>query len=117
MTKEKAAKFLPIIKAYIEGATIQYFSPVEREWKDTINPAFASGSTYRIKPEPKLVPFTLEDADKLSGKAVTFKGRESVYTIFHVCSTGVNMSCGYYDFKQLQEYATFFPSGEPCGKY
>ena len=58
MTREEAKELLPIIQAWSEGKTIQYYSE-ENGWIDWLN--FVNfnepPSTYRIKPEPKYRPF------------------------------------------------------------
>ena len=58
MTREEAKELLPIIQAFAEGKTLQYYSE-ENGWIDWIN--FVNfnepSSKYRIKPEPKYRPF------------------------------------------------------------
>lgn len=58
MTREEAKELLPIIQAFAEGKTIQYYSE-ENGWIDWLN--FVNfnepPSTYRVKPEPKYRPF------------------------------------------------------------
>lgn len=62
MTREEAKKFLPIIQAYAEGKTIQINYP-STGWKDSYLLSFnGSPSSYRIKPEPKYLPF--KDAEE-----------------------------------------------------
>ena len=57
MTREQAKKLIPIIQAFAEGKTIQFFS-FEKKWVDREYPAFDDDpSNYRIKPEPKYRPF------------------------------------------------------------
>ena len=56
MTREETRKLLPIIKAYSEGKTIQFYE--DGKWVDLHEPDFrASIDRYRIKPEPKYRPF------------------------------------------------------------
>lgn len=50
MAKHKHAE---AIKAWADGAEIEYFSEVDKIWKPTTQPAWLEGSEYRIKPEPK----------------------------------------------------------------
>jgi hypothetical protein len=58
MNRKEAAELLPIIKAFIEGKTIQINSP-DGIWKDMDYISFIGGNpkNYRIKPEPKYRPF------------------------------------------------------------
>ena len=60
MTRKEAKEFLPIIKAFAEGKTIQYSSDKEI-WNDTKTPNFDCGVFYRIKPEPKYRPFKTKE--------------------------------------------------------
>ena len=56
MNKENAHLFLPIVKALIEGKTIQMFSSLRQVWDDSPNVKFSLGADrYRIKPEPEKV--------------------------------------------------------------
>lgn len=63
MNREEAAKLLPIIKAFSEGKTIQFYdSQIDIEdienWEDCEYPDFdATRYKFRIKPEPKYHPF------------------------------------------------------------
>ena len=57
MKRTNAKELLPIIKAYAEGKTIQFFS-LEKKWVDREYPNFDDDpSNYRIKQEPKYRPF------------------------------------------------------------
>ena len=56
MTREEAKAKLPIIQAFAEGKTIQFYNG--DEWADLDEATFsASPDKYRIKPEPKYRPF------------------------------------------------------------
>lgn len=41
-----------IIKAWADGAEIQYWCPFAKEWKDIQNPRWGAPWEYRIKPQP-----------------------------------------------------------------
>lgn len=60
MTREQTKELLPIIQAFAEGKTIQYYYGCA-EWRDVkSNEAIDfsdNPSNYRIKPEPKYRPF------------------------------------------------------------
>lgn len=61
MKRQQAKELLPIIKAFAEGKTIQYYTNLTPHWVD-IDPdedvKFSDyPSNYRIKPEPKYRPF------------------------------------------------------------
>jgi len=54
MTPERARELLPIIQAYAEGKTVQYF--VNGRWVNHGDPDFTGqANKYRIKPEPKVI--------------------------------------------------------------
>lgn len=57
MIQSEAAKFLPILKAWSEGKTIQWRNPANHFWYDVATGAVVqfdqSPSEYRIKPEPR----------------------------------------------------------------
>ena len=63
MNRIKAEKLLPIIKAYAEGKTIQYYSRLKStpSWEDCEDEDIDfedETKDYRIKPESKYIPFT-----------------------------------------------------------
>lgn len=56
MTREEVKEMLPIMQAYAEGRTIQFFDG--GKWLDLCESDFyESPDRYRIKPEPKYRPF------------------------------------------------------------
>lgn len=60
MTREETKELLPIIQAYAEGKTIQFFDG--GKWDDVYETDFyQSPDKYRIKPEPKYRPFKTQE--------------------------------------------------------
>ena len=60
MTREEVKAKLPIIEAFAEGKTIQFYNG--DEWADLDEATFsASPDKYRIKPEPKYRPFKTQE--------------------------------------------------------
>ena len=56
MTRKENKKLLTIMKAYLEGKTIQFYE--DGKWVDLDEDTFiAPPDKYRIKPEPKYRPF------------------------------------------------------------
>ena len=52
MNRDRAKKLLPIIQAYAEGKTVEYFSALDTEWHELTYPLFFDASIeYRIKQE------------------------------------------------------------------
>lgn len=56
MDRNEAKELLPIIKAYVEGKTIQ-LQHLDCTWQDAKYLNLGRGLIYRIKPEPKYRPF------------------------------------------------------------
>ena len=54
MTKDEAAKLIPIMQAYVDGKEIQVYTtsahPIEGIWNTIYDPSFNVHSRYRIKP-------------------------------------------------------------------
>lgn len=120
MDKKKAKEFLPIITALAEGKTIQVLNDYS-VWVNITNPEFnRSASRYRIKPEPKYVPYSnkkelLKDSIKHGGYVKhrfnnCFYFIESIYdNVIEIPHKG-NVS--YQDF--FNEY-TWADDDSPCG--
>ena len=56
MTREETKEMLPIMKAFVEGKTIEY-SADGKFWSEVDTPTWSSSKFYRIKLEPKYRPF------------------------------------------------------------
>lgn len=57
MKRTSAKELLPIIQAYAEGKTIQFFS-MDKGWEDKEYLSFMEEPyLYRVKPDPKYRPF------------------------------------------------------------
>lgn len=60
MTREEVKKLIPIIQAFADGKTIEFFK--QGEWYELNDPDFMwSAYKYRIKPEPKYRPFITKE--------------------------------------------------------
>lgn len=60
MTREETKELIPIIQAFADGKTIEFFK--QGEWMELNDPDFMwSADKYRIKPEPKYRPFKDEE--------------------------------------------------------
>jgi len=49
MNREQAKQLLPIIKAFADGADVQYMTS---KWNDANDPTFYQGVQWRIRPKP-----------------------------------------------------------------
>ena len=120
MTKDEAKKLSDILKAYSEGKIIEV-SNNGSQWAE-LNMSYPDVvfkyNQHRVKPEPKLVPFTLEDnllfRDKwIKCKKDDFKRSMRIIKYEGDCVSISNKSFGYAIF--LDDY--IFEDGSPCGKY
>ena len=59
MTREEAKQLLPIIQAFAEGKAIESrcIKGDKSLWYDDEDPSFDNDLEYRLKPEPKYLPF------------------------------------------------------------
>ena len=119
MERYKAAIILPIIEAFSKGELIELKYHDSDLWEETNTLDVDSDiCIYRIKPKPKLVPFTFED--NLLFKDKWFKYKDSAFgrslklvAYERDCVTIHNQSFNYQKF--LDNY--IFEDGSPCGKY
>src|SRR5699024_6197512 len=108
-------KYYNEIVAFAEGRTIQakYIGiPNEGIWVDDPAPYFDNSKyEFRIKPEPKYIPFTFEDREELRGKWVRRKGVNDELVIYNLSKIRVN-GCTWE--QSLEEFE--FLDGTPFGK-
>lgn len=132
MTKETASELAKIFQAYSEGKQIQINKHSnDNEWDDInvisvdiYTKYLFEGIRLRIKPEPKYVPFTFEEAKKIKDKWVKLKGWTALKNIIAVFNTYVVIfdkdKYGEMDLMQvtfenlLNKYE--FEDKTPCGK-
>jgi len=116
MNQKQAKELLPFITAFAEGKEIEWFDGIK--WVSLPNPNWENLYTpiVRIKPEPKYIPFTFEDAEFLIGKLIKDKHTNSIFIIIGVNAVGIMITIdNYISFKNLLENYTFL-DGSPCGK-
>jgi hypothetical protein len=114
MTREDLNKNWEFIEAFKNGKEIEFQHVVTKCWMDAIDPSFNECVEYRLKEEPKYVPFDFSDAEKLIGKAVKFDHSELVQLITSVQKHHVYLD-RWTKFKDLFENFTFL-DGSKCGK-
>ena len=61
MTREEAKELLPIIQAWVEGKTLEYYNEDIGKWQVVTKTVFINPNKYRIKPEPKYRPFKSQE--------------------------------------------------------
>ena len=124
MTKERAKELVPILQAFSEDKIIQQQSIGSGSWYDQVTPNFSDNQNYRIKLEPKLVPFTFEDHLLFKNKWIKKKGMKSLKQIISVFLNSVIV----FDLDKFKEMETLsidfahlltdyeFEHGGSCGK-
>lgn len=123
MNQQKAKDFLPLIKAWSEGKTLQFRESEHYNWNNIHSmeeKVLSKPDNYRIKPTPTLRPWRPEEVPVgalIHGKAwnVTERGM-----IIHVYSTKVSVAPRYeFDLKELFTDCEHSTDGgktwHPCG--
>ena len=82
MTRERVKELLPILQAYAEGKTIEWFDPVCKIWTETNDYcSFSNKQRYRIKPEKSPCGDCID-----SGEEIDCGKREKRYRPFKDCN-------------------------------
>lgn len=124
MNKNKAIELAEVLIAYAEGKTIQYNSIEDSlRWKDVrdLTTGFVTNFnigiwTFRIKSEPKLVPFTFEDNLLFKDKWVKSNTTKRLFRIISVIEDGFFLLNERITFDNLLKYYKF-EDDSSCGKY
>ena len=122
MTPEKAEELIRLCEAHSSGKIIEYYSIVSNKWIEDKHFGFnVMDLEYRIKPESKLIPFTLEDNKLFRDKWFRKKGGTYLFTITKIMNSGVLVPVDYWtshniSFGELLEQFEF-EDGSPFGKY
>ena len=123
MTKDRAKTLLPIIEAYTQNKVIQGKEKDTNKWMDIqfpCTPCWLDNKDYRIKPEPKYIPFTFEDMKNVRDKWIYFNNdtkqlmRINKYTDTRVVFS-INSNNTFYNYDDLLKFFSF-EDGTPCGK-
>lgn len=128
MTKDKAKELANILLAYSQGKTIQ--RELSNSWEDieelkgedlkqaTIR-LMGDFLNLRVKPEPRLVPFTLEDKEIFKNRYVKFKrGSSNIHYLIHTfgpTSVVIGKLSSNFSYKELFDLYVF-EDDSPCGK-
>lgn len=116
MDKEKAKELAKILLAYSEGKRIEV-SNNNNSWIATSIMELITSSKYvRIKPAPKLVPFTFKDKDLFKDKWFKYKEKGWIAKPICIFETHIEFSEFSFDYKSILKVLEF-EDGSPCGKY
>lgn len=127
MKRQQAKELLPIIQAFAEGKTIQYYYTTPTpHWEDVLpNQTVdfnSDASKYRIKPEPKYRPFKNQNEcwnemlkHQPFGWVKHTSSNEYFYSILEVIDGGCVFVYGpMVPFDEVYEFNTF-ADGTPFG--
>ena len=117
MKRIDAQKYINEILEFANGKIIEHKSVGSGTWYEDENPSFACHLEYRIKSQPKLVPFTFEDNLLFRDKWIKIKGCFPLTKITSFGPKGID----FYQ-KELISYRHAlenyeFEDGRPFGKY
>jgi len=103
-----------VLKAFSEGKTLQYFDSGKWEdFPDDCEPYF-NFTDYRIKPEPKYIPFDFDTAvsAKMYNRIIEFRG---IYHGFaYLSGKGFSINGFHHDWEESLKF-TFADTGSQCG--
>ena len=118
MTKDEAKKLSDILKAYSEGKIIEV-SNNGSKWAE-LNMSYPDNifkyNQHRIKPEPKLVPFTFEDKDLFKDKWFRLKTTGGLFKASYIDESLITIDASQNSYSELMQLFEF-EDGSPCGKY
>lgn len=117
IVKDKTVEQIKVMQAYKAGSTIECTPKTVTYWTEINSPKWNWGElNYRVKQEPKLIPYSFEDAETLIGKAVKIKSNSEIMLITGVAKKFIFLaSFGFYKFKDFLNECTWL-DGSPCGK-
>ena len=120
MTKERAKELSDILLAYSQEKLIQISNNGNQwvEWIATNPDSIFNYNYYRIKPKPKLVPFTFEDNKLFRDKWIYSKINEfpGVLRILSYNNSNIHVEFRAIGYSSLLRDCEF-EDGSPCGKY
>ena len=125
MTREEAKELMPIIQAFAEGKAIESrcIKGDKSLWYDDEDPSFDNDLEYRLKTEPKYLPFANAEecfAEMQKHQPLGWlKGDKCFYNIVSVSNIDVSMAnvsgdIVTLDFSEVMEDNTFV-DGTPFG--
>ena len=118
MDRNKAKELSDILLAYSQGKLIQISNNGNHwvEWIATNPDSIFNYNYYRIKPKPKLVPFTFEDRDLFKDKWFRLKTTGGLFKASYIDGSLITIGASQNSYSELMQLFEF-EDGSPCGKY
>ena len=117
MERYRAAIILPIIEAFSKGELIELKYHDSDLWEETNTLDVDSDiCIYRIKPKPKLVPFTFEDRELFKDKWFRLKTTSGLFKASYIDGSLITIGASQNSYSELMQLFEF-EDGSPCGKY
>ena len=119
MIKKRAKELSDILLAYSQGKIIQISNNGNHwvEWIATNPDSIFNYNYYRIKPKPKLVPFTFEDNLLFRDKWIIELGYTHISKIIKIFHSAVCFGDGRVLSYSELFHRCEFEDGSKCGKY
>lgn len=114
--RKQSEKLLPLIKAFVDGKTIQKFE--RNEWRDIDVPYWEDNVPLRIKPEVKIRPYTFDEMCKAivkHGTLVRYKNDNAVFSVILFCEDYVSfLESSTKTYKEFTKNV-WLDDNSPCG--
>lgn len=111
---KKAKEAVEIGNAILEGKEIEWSLPSQCNWKTIYEPSLNfQTADYRVKPQPKYVPFTFEDAKYLIGKHIVNGYINAI--VLETAEFGIKTASRHIRYDELLS-CWEFNDGSRCGK-
>lgn len=108
-------EMIEVLNHFKNGGGIE--AKIGNSWEKVISPSWCFYDVeYRIKREPKLVPFSFEDAELILGKSIKSKEKDIAFVVSGISKENVGFLTYNICFDDLLSSYTFL-DGSPCGKF
>lgn len=122
MTKEQTKEAIKVMQAYCDGKQIQFKGDINNEypWNDTEDPVWDWGEfAFRVKPEPKLRPYTFEEmceAVKKHGVFIKVKNDNIVFALVGFDEVNIFFNDSVSEiYHEFLDNNVWLDDNSPCG--
>lgn len=121
MTREETEKAIKVMQDYVNGKEVEYRIVGKDDWYNAATPCWDwTLYDYRVKPEPKVRPYTFEElceAVKKHGALVRLNKNYAVYSMVFFDRACLNLgSCEEYEsYEDFANNYKWLDDNSPCG--